>query len=190
MLACNLGLRLADWSTLTDSQWNFKENVVIVNTSKTQESVEIPISPIVKKIYKKYNGKFPKPIDKSHLNRQLQKCAEIAGIDDDVYIVKRGGGIAKQNHYKKYKLITTHTARRSFATNLFLECRNSKMVMSFTGHKTEENLFKYICVNKKEIANLSQQYFKKMWSEPLMLEERPPQGPMESLPRLVAINDD
>lgn len=31
--------------------------------------------------------------------------------------------------------------------------------MTFTGHKTEENFFKYICIDKKETADIAQQYF-------------------------------
>ncbi|MDU1905558.1 MAG: phage integrase SAM-like domain-containing protein [Dysgonomonas sp.] len=190
VLACNLGIRLSDWHILSDSQWDFKENVVIINTSKTQEPVEIPISPIVKKLYKKYNGKFPRPVDKSHLNKHIQKCAEIAGINDDIYMIERKGGIVKQVHYKKYQLVTTHTGRRSFATNLFLECHNSKMVMSFTGHKTEANFFKYICVNKKEVAKLSQEYFKKMWgSRHLGFDYFPPDG-NHMFPKLIPITEE
>lgn len=165
ILACNLGLRLSDWHILSQSEWNFKDNEVVINTSKTQERVIIPISPLVKAIYIKYNGKFPRPIDKSHLNKQIQKCAEIAGINDDIYLLVKNGGIAKQVHYKKHQLVTSHTGRRSFATNLFLQCKNSKTVMSFTGHKTEENFFKYICVSKKEYADIAQSYFKDMWRE-------------------------
>ena len=37
--------------------------------------------------------------------------------------------------------------------------------MSFTGHKTEENFSKYICVSKKEYANIAQSYFKDMWAD-------------------------
>ena len=34
------------------------------------------------------------------------------------------------------------------------------MVMQFTGHTTEENFFKYICVSKQENAQMAQQFFK------------------------------
>lgn len=34
------------------------------------------------------------------------------------------------------------------------------MVMKFTGHKTEDSFYKYICVDKIENAEDAQQYFK------------------------------
>ncbi len=159
ILACNLGLRLADWGILTHCEWDWHNNTVAVNTTKTKERVIIPISTQVKELYAKYKGKFPKPMDKTHINRHIQQCCKIAHIDKDVYIVENVHGESIQKSYKKYELITSHTGRRSFATNLYLKCKSAKMVMSFTGHKTEENFFKYICVDKIENAKLAQQYF-------------------------------
>lgn len=160
VVACNLGLRLSDWKILSDSEWDWENNVVSINTTKTKERVVIPISTQVQEIYNKYNGQFPKPTDKTTLNRQIQRFCKVAQINDDVYVLENVHGEIERRHYKKYELITSHTGRRSFATNLYLKCKNAKMVMQFTGHKTEENFFKYICVDKMENAKLAQEYFK------------------------------
>ncbi len=159
VMACHLGLRLSDWNKLSSSEWNFVNNTITVNTTKTKERITVPLSTIVKELYDKYEGKFPYHIDKGHLNNQLEKIGELAHIDSDIYIMETKGGVAKQVHYKKYQLISSHTGRRSFATNLYLKCKQSKLVMAFTGHKTEENFFKYICIGKKENADIAQQYF-------------------------------
>jgi len=159
VIACNLGLRLADWSKLNNSEWDFDKNTITVNTSKTKERVTIPLSNIVKEIYKKYGGNLPRPIDKGHLNKQLQKCGEIAGVNDDIFLREKKGGKAEEKHYKKYQLISSHCGRRSFATNLYKKCKSSLMVMKFTGHKTEDSFYKYICVDKIENAEDAQQYF-------------------------------
>lgn len=98
--------------------------------------------------------------DKTSTNRHIQDCCRIAGIDNDVYQLETIKGVSVRKKYKKYELITSHSARRSFATNLYLKCKNAKMVMSFTGHTTEENFFKYICVSKQENAKMAQQFFK------------------------------
>ena len=160
VVACNLGLRLGDWNNLNNAVWDFDNNVVDIITTKTKERVVIPISTMVKEIYNKYNGKFPKVWDKTSTNRHIQDCCRIAGIDNDVYQLETIKGVSVRKKYKKYELITSHSARRSFATNLYLKCKNAKMVMSFTGHTTEENFFKYICVSKQENAQMAQQFFK------------------------------
>lgn len=160
VIACNLGLRLSDWGVLNNSEWNWKDNTISIITTKTKEKVVIPISTQVKEIYKKYDGIFPLPIYKSSLNKQIQLICKIAGINNDIYVLENKHGETIRNHYKKYELITSHTGRRSFATNLYLKSKNAKMVMAFTGHKTEENFFRYICVSKEENAKLAQGYFK------------------------------
>ena len=44
----------------------------------------------------------------------------------------------------KYKLISSHTGRRSFATNLFLKSVSSLHIMKATGHKMESDFLRYI----------------------------------------------
>jgi integrase len=158
IIACKTGLRLSDLSTLNHSTWDLTTQTLFINTHKTQRQVVIPLSPLVIDIYNKYNGKLPKPADKSHYNKHIKLCSQIAGIDRDVYQMNRTGGVFRQVHYKKWERITSHTARRSFATNMYLKCGDAHLVMSITGHTTEENFLKYICVTKEQNAERARQY--------------------------------
>lgn len=158
IIACKTGLRLSDLSTLNHSTWDLTTQTLFINTHKTQRQVVIPLSPLVINIYNKYNGKLPKPADKSHYNKHIKLCSQIAGIDRDVYQMNRTGGVFRQVHYKKWERITSHTARRSFATNMYLKCHDAKMVMAITGHTTEENFMRYICVSKIENAERARQF--------------------------------
>jgi len=158
IIACKTGLRLGDLSLLNNSTWDLETKTLTINTHKTQRQVVIPLSPIVIDIYNKYNGNLPRPADKSHYNRHIKLCAMIAGIDSDVYSMNRTGGVFKQTHSKKWQLVTSHTARRSFATNMYMKCHDARMVMAITGHTTEENFMKYICVSQIENAERARQY--------------------------------
>ena len=53
-----------------------------------------------------------------------------------------------------------HTARRSFATNLYLKGAPTLSIMQLTGHTTEVNFLKYIKVTKEENAKMMRTYFK------------------------------
>ena len=45
----------------------------------------------------------------------------------------------------KYEFVSSHTARRSFATNEYkLRNLTTREIMSITGHKTEKSFYKYI----------------------------------------------
>ena len=62
---------------------------------------------------------------------------------------------------KKYQLLTTHTARRSFATNLYLSGFPSISIMKITGHTTEKSFMKYIKITPTENAKLLQLHWDK-----------------------------
>ena len=51
---------------------------------------------------------------------------------------------------EKYKFVTVHTARRSFATNLMLDEMPVPSIMRVTGHKTENAFWKYIKIEAKD----------------------------------------
>lgn len=51
---------------------------------------------------------------------------------------------------KKWEMISSHTARRSFAANEYLSGTPSITIMAVTGHKTEKAFLKYIKITPKE----------------------------------------
>ncbi len=64
-----------------------------------------------------------------------------------------------------YNCVTSHTARRSFATNLYLDGYPIIEIMKITGHKTEKAFLKYIKVSKLDAAKRLNTYMKKRWEE-------------------------
>jgi len=60
---------------------------------------------------------------------------------------------ATPDKYKKWQLITTHTARRSLCTNLILGCANPYEVMKVSGHSNIESLSKYISLNELDVVD-------------------------------------
>lgn len=159
ILAAHIGIRYGDLSSLNKSNWDLTNRTVEVHTHKTGATVLVPLTSTVIEIYKKYKGKFPIPREKGKFNAQLQKIGKLAGIDQTIYVKKNVGGKIVIEEKKKYELISSHTARRSFATNLYLRCKDARMVMNFTGHTTEENFRKYICISKTEMAEMAREYF-------------------------------
>ncbi len=159
ILAAHIGIRYGDLSSLNKSNWDLVNKTVEVHTHKTGATVLVPLTSTVIEIYNKYKGKFPIPREKGKFNAQLQKIGKLAGIDQIIFIKKNVGGRIVIEEKKKYELISSHTARRSFATNLYLRCKDARLVMNFTGHTTEENFRKYICVNKNEYVDMAREFF-------------------------------
>ena len=76
----------------------------------------------------------------------------MAEINDLVEVVKTKGGLRISETKPKFQLITTHVARRSFATNLYLAGIPSISIMKITGHRTERSFLKYIKISQEENA--------------------------------------
>jgi integrase len=160
IIACWTGLRYGDWHDLSKSQITCDR--INVNTHKTMKEVIIPIHPMVKEIIKKYNGKLPQSVDKTRTNKQIQKCGEIAHIDERIILHRIRGGKEVIKEEPKYKFITNHTSRRSFCTNMYLRKIPIKAIMAISGHTTEANFLKYIKIDNDHYANIVEESFKEM----------------------------
>lgn len=58
----------------------------------------------------------------------------------------------KVGMYPKYKLVSSHTCRRSFATNLYKMNFPTLSIMKITGHSSEKSFLSYIKVTPTEHA--------------------------------------
>jgi integrase len=150
VIACYTGFRFSDFTSLKAE--HIDEKFITKKTFKTRAKVVIPISAVVKEILTKYNNCLPKASCNQHLNRQLKQIGEIAKINQDVEIVKTIGGQLKRNVFKKFELISSHTGRRSFATNSYLAGVPTISIMYITGHATESAFMSYICINELQNA--------------------------------------
>ena len=157
IVACWTGLRYGDWKDLSEA--NINDNTMVVHTHKTDKTVIIPLHPMVKAIITKYGGVLPKSVDKSKTLKHIRKCAEWAGISESVSLSRVKGGQTETKNGEKHQFLMNHTARRSFATNMYLRGVPSISIMAITGHTTEANFLKYIKVDKEQHARIVAQAF-------------------------------
>ena len=104
-------------------------------------------------IINKYHGSLPAVISNQKMNDYLKEIGEKAKIKDTVKTAITKGGKTENSINEKFELITTHTARRSFATNAYLMDVPSISIMKITGHKTESSFMKYIRISQEDNAN-------------------------------------
>lgn len=148
------GLRVSDFSRL-EAQ-NIGENITI-RTKKTGTKVVIPIHWVVREIMDSgYDFSTSMPDQK--INDYIKEVAMMAGINDEVVVTRNIGGKDMEIAYKKYQLVTTHTARRSFATNAYKAGVPTIAIMKITGHTRETTFLKYIKVTEEENAEMLKQH--------------------------------
>lgn len=160
------GLRVGDLLSLTETKT--RENgkkYIEVDTQKTGKPVVIPLHDSVTEILEKREGQFPYKIADATFNEYIKTIGELAGINEEVegaltlpVLGKNLDGTPKtvnrsvKGKYPKYKLITSHICRRSFATNHYGKIPNLT-IMQITGHKTERIFLKYINIKPTEHAD-------------------------------------
>ena len=98
--------------------------MITLMTEKTKARVTIPISDkLMTLLDMEYHT-----ISLQKLNTYIKEACQIAGI-------------------KEWEQVSTHTARRSFATNAVLAGIDMHLIMKITGHKTESEFRKYVRVD-------------------------------------------
>jgi len=159
-IGCNTGLRFSDLGKVT------KENIIDgqlhVKTIKTNESVVIPLKKEIFTILKKYEGNFPTSLSNQKMNEYIKEiCSNIDSLKKKVEITHIKDNLKITENIEKYKLISTHTARRSAATNWYKMGIPSIVIMGVTGHRTESSFLKYIKITSNDKANIMQMYLSK-----------------------------
>ena len=155
IIACYIGQRGQDLLKVADSRvFKTKEDgnlVIDITQNKGNKKVTIPVHPKVEEIYK--NG-LPYKVSTQKLNKYFKKICELAEIND-LTVGKLKDPKTKRmvkGTRPKYMYITTHTGRRSFATNYYQEAPTS-LIMSVTGHTKESTFLKYI--NKSDESHIT-----------------------------------
>ena len=157
LIGCYTGLRFSDLSALSADNIN-SDNTITIRTIKTDAEVSIPIHPVVRSILNKYDYRLPKVPSNQKFNEYIKDVAKVAEINEPVNVERTKGNMRVKKTMKKYELTTAHTARRSFATNAFLNDVPSISIMKITGHKTESIFMKYIKISQKDNARKLQQH--------------------------------
>ena len=150
VVGCLTGLRYSDYSTLNAS--NFRDGFITKSTQKTKVTVVIPVHDFVSEIYIKYKGDIASGLTTQHFNRYLKKLTKQMGFTDKItFSYTRGSALVTETH-EEWELISSHTARRSFATNMVLQNVPTYQIMAITGHTTEKSFFRYMRLTKDNIS--------------------------------------
>ena len=140
--------------------WIEKQKITYLNIrqKKTGAKVAIPCNSQLKAILEKYNYQLPH-LEDQVINRYIKEVAKAAGLTKKVEIETTKGGTPKKEKIEKYKLIHTHTARRTGATLMYLAGIDIYDIMKVTGHSSPAMLKKYIKADSlKVVEKLTDKY--------------------------------
>jgi integrase len=167
VFGCLTGLRYSDISRLgklnftTINKNGSRLSIIDVVTKKTGERVNVPLHDIAKSIICKNGGILPRVPSNQKYNAYLKELCELAAMNDTVQLRKSVGGKSKVKESVKFENITSHTARRNFATIAYMEFKMPiVLIMKMTGHKSEKEFLKYVQMDRTAAAIEISNYFK------------------------------
>lgn len=150
LIGAYTGLRVSDFARLGDM--NIGE-FIRINALKTKSNTVVPIHPVIADILAA--GFDPTiVVSDQKINSHVKELARLAGITEMVLLNKHVGGKVVEVYKEKCNLVSTHTARRSFATNAYKAGVPTIAIMKITGHKKESTFLKYIKISAEENAEM------------------------------------
>ncbi len=157
VLGCLTGFRFSDYSNIKPEE--VRGGMLYVNQTKTLSTVVVPLRIDAKRILiDKYNMQMPQ-ISNPNFNYYIKEVVRLAGIDELIKITHKRGNKIIEETKPKYEWIMSHTCRRSFCTNEFLDGTPANLIMAISGHKTEKAFRKYIKADQVQKAHM----IKKLW---------------------------
>ncbi|OWP84997.1 hypothetical protein BWK59_02525 [Flavobacterium davisii] len=158
IIGLRTGLRVSDFLYLKEI--SIEKGFIEIETAKTGAIVVIPLHPQVRAIIQKRHGQLPYTISEQKFNLYIKEVCKKVGITEEIEGARMNPDTKRKETgvYPKYELISSHTCRRSFATNLYGKLPNMT-IMAITGHGTEAVFLKYIKITKKEHAETLKRFW-------------------------------
>lgn len=153
VLSCFLGQRYSD--TIRLDETNFRGNEIFkVTQQKTGNTAVLEFNrlyteypPHVRTILERYDYKSPWTGGICNYNRYLHELMRLVGFDADIKYEYKVAGVIITKSFKKWELISSHVARRTFITNAVKRGINSQFIKRASGHHSDNSFGKYVIFN-------------------------------------------
>jgi site-specific recombinase XerD len=160
LIGLNTGFRISDWNQVIPENIKIsgKDNAYIdIVQTKTRTIATTPLRPIVQEILTKYDNQLP-VISEQKFNDYVKELCKLAGITNKIKTTSTIEGGQQIDFFEKWEMVSSHTGRRSFATNMFRDGVESRIIMKATGHSTEKNFKKYLKLDNSEYMDMLAEY--------------------------------
>ena len=157
LIGAYTGQRFSDYSIFERA--DVREGAIVKKAKKTKVTSFIPLHSKLQKLLDKYEWKLPK-ISSQKFNIRIQQVCKELEINDSIKKVSYMGKNVKEEIFPKWKLIGSHTARRTFITLMSERGMPDHQLMQIAGIKDAKTLQKYKKFNLNTLINNSN----KLWN--------------------------
>lgn len=142
LLCAYTGCRASDAFILSEN--NFSNGELNYTSIKTKQTSRLPLHPLVPSLLKDIKGKvYDEDSVRTIIASEMKKICERVGISEQVTLYRRGERMTKP----KFQMVGSHTARKSFATNMLLDGYSLEQISRMMNHSDTKMTMKYICIS-------------------------------------------
>lgn len=161
LIGAYTGLRHSDYKRISRGHVSEEQGqkAISIMAKKTQKMVTIPLHPNLEAVLEECSYQAP-ALSQQKLNTFIKEVARLAGIAEQRVTYTSAGGQIVEAFRPKYELVSSHTARRTFATVALINGWPSPLIRAITGHATEAQLHNYIDFEQYLAAAKVAQFYK------------------------------
>lgn len=165
LFCCYTGLRYSDVLALQRGNLHEWDGGIILRLiqTKTRTGVSIYLTEAARAILDRYADaervRLLPVLTNQVMNRYLKRVGKAAGLVDDVVVTTVVGGAVLKKSVPRYELLTSHTARHTFATQSLLRGMPVEVLQKVMGHAKIQTTLVYA----KVVEELQHQTMRRIW---------------------------
>lgn len=154
LLGALTGARHSDYMEFTER--NIKDGWLNYVSQKTHKEANVPASDYIIKLVRA-KSRLNVELSDVTINNIIRRICAKSGITDEIQLYQKG----KYQTKPKYEFLASHSARRSFATNLYLRGADVYQIMKLMGHSSTTQTEGYICCGLRTLSPEVMGFFEK-----------------------------
>lgn len=158
LIGCLTGARHSDFLNFTKANIT-QEGFLRYVSIKTHIEAVVPIAPMASRLIDELSTIHDTSMADTTFNRILRDLCKNIGIKSEVSLYRRG----KFTTSDKCNFVSSHTARRSFATNLYLRGADLYSISKMMGHSSVDMTAGYICCGLRNLSPKVKGYFEQFF---------------------------
>ncbi|MBK6759153.1 MAG: site-specific integrase [Ignavibacteria bacterium] len=155
LLQAYTGMRYGDLERLTPDHFDEKAGIIRYTSGKTNTKCIVPITPPLRALLTRYPSRlfeFPSSVK---ANLYLKELGIAVGLNESITISHYRAGKRVDERMQRCELLTTHVARRSFASTSVQFGLSEAVISRVTGHAARGVLQQhYIILNDEAVRDM------------------------------------
>ncbi|MCM1311270.1 MAG: site-specific integrase [Bacteroides sp.] len=150
LMGCLTGARFSDFTRFDEG--NIVEGKLTYVSQKTKTPTTVPLHPVVPELIAKTEKR---EMSERGFNECIRRICQKCNIRSPTKVFRAG----REQSGEKWEFVSSHTARRSFASNLYLRGVDIYSICKLMGHSNIDITQGYIVCGLRELSSEAMGYF-------------------------------